>query len=99
MPKTIRLRCPECGHDLVRRPAGRCPACGSDVRDHVLAARRREERIEKVVAVLGSFLVVAVMVLGGGCGLTEGVLAWIAGGALVWLWGRHTFVVDDEDDS
>ena len=91
MPIAEEIDCPECGKRLVRKPAGRCPDCGADVRDHVLKSRAREEKIEKVVAIVSTVLVIALSVFVGGCTIVEGVLAWIVAGALIWWWGKRTF--------
>jgi len=88
--------CPGCGEKLVRKPAGRCPTCGIEVADFVAGKRDREERIEKVVAVVSTLLVITVMVIGGGFGVIEGVLMYAAGGALVWYLAKGTFGNDRE---
>jgi hypothetical protein len=85
------LDCPACGTPLVRRPGGRCPACGAAVAQHVEQTRAREERIERVVAVIGTALVVLVFALTAGLGLLEGVLAYAGVGALVFWVARKTF--------
>jgi hypothetical protein len=85
------LDCPACGTPLVRRPGGRCPACGAAVARHVEQTRAREERIERVVAVIGTALVVLVFALTAGLGLLEGVLAYAGVGALVFWAARKTF--------
>ena len=76
---------------MKRRPAGRCPSCGTDVRRHVRAERDRETRIEQVVAVIATMLVLALSLFAGGCNLVEGVLVYAVAGVLVWFWGRGTF--------
>ena len=83
--------CPGCGEKLIRKPAGRCPHCGADVAQFVAHERDRETRIEQVVAVISTILVVTVMVLGGGLGLFEGVLMYAAAGAFVWYLAKGTF--------
>jgi len=93
VPVHQQIDCPECGAPLVRKPGGRCPACGADVREHVEAERERETRIEKVVAVISTLLVVSLSVFMGGCNVVEGILAYAAAGALIWYWGRRTFTV------
>ena len=60
MPVLQRITCPGCHSVLVRKPAGRCPQCGVEVGRHVEAARTREERIERVVAVVGTVLMLLV---------------------------------------
>jgi hypothetical protein len=75
----------------VRKPGGRCPSCGTAVAAHVRAARSREERIEKVVAVIGTALVLAVFALTAGLGLVEGIAAYAGAGALMFYLARKTF--------
>jgi hypothetical protein len=75
----------------VRKPGGRCPSCGAAVAAHVQAARSREERIEKVVAVIGTALVLAVFALTAGLGLVEGIAAYAGAGALMFYLARKTF--------
>ena len=58
---------------------------------HVEAARAREERIERVVAVVGTALVLLVFALTAGLGLVEGVLAYAGVGAAVFFLARKTF--------
>lgn len=83
--------CPGCGEKLIRKPAGRCPKCGAEVAQFVADERDRETRIEQVVAIVSTILVVTVMVLGGGLGLFEGVLMYAAAGAFVWYLAKGTF--------
>jgi hypothetical protein len=75
----------------VRKPGGRCPSCGTAVAAHVHAARSREERIEKVVAVIGTALVLAVFAFTAGLGLVEGIAAYAGAGALMFYLARKTF--------
>ena len=91
VPLRSRVECPGCGAPLVRRPGGRCPACGAAVAQHVDRARAREERIERVVAVIGTGLVLLVFALTAGLGLLEGVLAYAGVGAMVFWAARKTF--------
>jgi uncharacterized paraquat-inducible protein A len=91
MPIRRRVRCPGCGARLLRRPGGRCPGCGAAVAAHVEAARAREERIERVVAVVATALVLLVFSLTAGLGLVEGVLAYAGAGATVFYLARKTF--------
>ena len=67
----LRIPCPQCGKILYQKRNGRCSECGTRVSAHVEAVRDREERIEKVVAVIGTALVVLVLMLAGGVGLFE----------------------------
>jgi hypothetical protein len=75
----------------VRKPGGRCPSCGVPVAEHVQVVRAREERIEKVVAVVGTALVLALFALTAGLGLIEGVAMYAAAGALMFYLARKTF--------
>ena len=75
----------------MRKPGGRCPACGVAVAEHVQAARDREERIERVVAVIGTVLVVALLAMTSGLGLVEGVVAYGTAGAAMFYLARKTF--------
>ena len=75
----------------MRKPGGRCPSCGTAVTAHVQAARSREERIEKVVAVIGTALVLAVFAFTAGLGLVEGIAAYAGAGALMFYLARKTF--------
>jgi len=61
------------------------------VAGHVEAARAREERIERVVAVVGTALVLLVFALTAGLGLIEGVLAYAGVVAAVFFLARKTF--------
>ncbi len=88
--------CPECGEKLIRKPAGRCPACGAEVAAFVARERQRETRIEKVVAIVGTALMLGVLVLGGGLGVVEGLFAYTIGGAAVWVLARGTFYGRDD---
>jgi hypothetical protein len=91
MPVAQRFFCPKCGVEMARRPGGRCPECSADVRQHVQEEREREARIEKVVAVISTILVVGLSLMVGGCTIVEGVLVYVIAGVLVWYWGKHTF--------
>ncbi len=91
MPLRAQIDCPGCGAPLVRTPGGRCPSCGTAVAGHVQAVRSREERIEKVVAVIGTALVLGVFALTAGLGLIEGVAMYAAAGAVMFYLARKTF--------
>ena len=91
MPIAVRVDCPGCGARLRRKPGGRCPSCGAEVARHVQTTRSREERIERVVAVVSTALVLLVFALTSGVGLIEGVAAYAAGGALVWFLAKRLF--------
>jgi hypothetical protein len=75
----------------VRKPGGRCPSCNAPVAAFVQGARKREERIERVVAILGTILVVSMFVVTSGLGAIEGVLAYAGAGAVMFYLARKTF--------
>jgi hypothetical protein len=91
MPLRLQVDCPGCGAPLVRKPGGRCPGCGTAVAAHVQAVRSREERIERIVAVIGTVLVLAVFTLTSGVGLAEGVVMYAVAGAVMFYLARKTF--------
>lgn len=91
MPLRQRIDCPQCGRELVRKPGGRCPSCGAPVAEHVQVERDREERIERVVAVVGTLLVLIVFGLTSGLGLVEGVTAYAIAGAIMFYLARKSF--------
>jgi hypothetical protein len=91
MPVSSQLTCPGCGAPLIRKPGGCCPSCGADVREHVLQERRREVRIERVVAVVSTILVLGVSLFAGGCSVVEGVIAYAIAGAAMWIIAKRTF--------
>jgi hypothetical protein len=91
MPIAQKFHCPACGLEMPTRPGGRCPHCSADVREHVTEERDRETRIEKVVAVLSTILVLGVSLFAGGCSVVEGVMVYAIAGAIVWYWGKKTF--------
>ena len=91
MPLHLRISCPQCGKTLYRKRNGRCPECGTRVSAHVEEVRGREERIEKVVAVIGTALVILVLMLAGGVGLLEGILMYGVAGAAMFYLAKKTF--------
>ena len=91
MPLRLRIPCPQCGTVLRRKRGGRCPDCDAPVTAHVRHVRDREERIEKVVAVIGTTLVLGVLLLAGGRGLFEGVVMYAAAGAAMFYLAKKTF--------
>ena len=91
MPVSTQISCPSCHEPLVRKPGGRCPSCGADVREHVQQARERETRIEQVVAVISTVLVIGVSLFVGGCTVVEGVIAYALAGAVMWFLAKKTF--------
>ena len=91
MPVSSQIACPACDAPLIRKPAGRCPNCGADVRDHVLHERARETRIERIVAVVSTLLVLGVSLFAGGCTVVEGVIVYAIAGAAMWFIAKQTF--------
>ena len=91
MPVLRQIDCPGCGEKLVRKPGGRCPACGADVRQHVVEEREKETRIDQVIAVISTILVVAVFLFIGGFKVFEGIAAYAIAGALIWWFAKRTF--------
>jgi hypothetical protein len=61
------------------------------VREHVLHERQRETRIERVVAVVSTILVLGVSLFAGGCTVVEGVIAYAIAGAAMWIVAKKTF--------
>lgn len=91
MPLRQKIDCPGCGAPLVRKPGGRCPACGARVAEHVERERAREERIERVVAIIGTALMLLVFLMTAGLGLVEGVAAYAGAGAVMFFLAKRTF--------
>ncbi len=101
MAVSTKIDCPACGKPLVRKPAGRCPHCGEPITEHVARARAREKRIEQVIAIVATILVLALFLWAGDFGLLEGIAVYAAVGVGVWYWGKATFwsATLKEDDS
>jgi hypothetical protein len=91
MPYITKIDCPRCEQPLVRKTGGRCPSCGVMVTTHVARARLREKRIEQVVAIVATVLVLALFLWAGGFGLLEGIAIYVLVGLAVWYWGKGTF--------
>jgi hypothetical protein len=92
MPLRTRIECPNCETDLVVKRGGVCPNCGAPITEHVARVRARERRIEQLVAVVGTVLVVGLFLVTSGASLLEGIAAYaVAGAAMYWL-ARRTFV-------
>ena len=77
---------------MVVKRGGVCPNCGASITDHVARVRAREKRIEQVVAVVGTVLVVGVAVVTSGATLIEGIAAYAIVGAVIYYLARRTFV-------
>ncbi|HKD66649.1 MAG TPA: hypothetical protein VKB84_07385 [Candidatus Binataceae bacterium] len=93
MPLRTKIECPACHHDLVVKRGGKCPACGAAISAHVARVRARERRIEQVVAIIGSLLVLALFLAttGVSLGLVEGIGVYAIVGAVMFLLARKTF--------
>jgi hypothetical protein len=91
MPVKRQIHCPACGQPLVRKPGGRCPHCGADVRRHVQDEREKETRIDRIIAVLSTVLVLGLFLFAGGFTVVEGVAAYAVAGALIWWLAKRTF--------
>ncbi len=93
MPLRTKIECPACHHDLVVKRGGKCPNCGAPISEHVARVRSRERRIEQVVAIIGSLLVLALFLTttGVSLGLIEGVAVYALVGAATFYLARKTF--------
>ena len=65
--------------------------CGAPVTGYLDRAKVREERIEKLVAVVGTGAVLLVLVGTGGLGLVEGVVMYAGTGAAMFYLAKKTF--------
>jgi predicted amidophosphoribosyltransferase len=92
MPLRTKIECPKCDADLVVKRGGVCPNCGAPITEHVARVRARERRIEQVVAIVATLLVLGLYLVTSGLSLIEGIAVYAAaGGAMYWL-ARRTFV-------
>ena len=94
MPVNFRIPCPQCGKTILKKREGRCTHCGAPVTDHLDRAKDREERIERLVAVVGTGLVLLVLLVTGGLGLLEGVVMYGATGAAMFYLAKKTFTAN-----
>ena len=92
MPLRTKIECPHCGADLIVKRGGVCPNCGAAISEHVAKMRARERRIEQVVAVIGTVLMLAVFLVTSGASLLEGIAVYAAAGATMYWIARRTFV-------
>ncbi len=92
MPLRTKIECPGCGAGLVAKRGGVCPNCGARIASHVARVRAREKRIEQVVAIVATVLVVGLVVVTSGATLLEGVAAYAIAGAVIYCLARRTFV-------
>jgi hypothetical protein len=93
MPLRTKIECPACHQDLVIKRGGKCPNCGAPITEHVARVRARERRIEQVVAIIGSLMVLALFLstTGISLGLISGVAVYAAVGAVMFFIARKTF--------
>ena len=93
MPLRTKIECPACHYDLVVKRGGKCPNCGAAISAHVTRVRARERRIEQVVAIIGSLLVLALFLATTGIslGLIEGAAVYALVGAAMFYLARKTF--------
>ena len=93
MPLRTKIECPVCHHDLIVKRGGKCPNCAAPISEHVARVRARERRIEQIVAIAGSLMVVALFLTttGVSLGLIEGAAVYIVVGAAVFVLARKTF--------
>jgi predicted amidophosphoribosyltransferase len=92
MPLRTKIECPNCEADLTVKRGGVCPSCGAQITEHVARIRARERRIEQVVAVIGTALVVALFLATSGASLLEGVAVYAIVGAIMYWVARRTFI-------
>ena len=77
---------------MVVKRGGVCPNCGASITAHVARVRARERRIEQVVAVVATVLVVGLVVVTSGATLLEGIAVYAIVGAVMYYLARRTFV-------
>jgi uncharacterized paraquat-inducible protein A len=92
MPIRTKIECPKCDALLVTKRGGVCPNCGAPITEHVARVRARERRIEQVVAIVASALVLALFLATTGIGLVEGLAVYAGVGAIVFFLARRTFI-------
>ncbi|MGO9451622.1 MAG: hypothetical protein ACLQDV_11345 [Candidatus Binataceae bacterium] len=91
MPLRTKIECPECEADLTVKRGGVCPKCGARITDHVAKVQARERRIEQVVAIIGTALVVGLFLATSGASLLEGIAAYALAGAVMYFLAKRTF--------
>jgi len=92
MPLRTKIECPKCDAELVVKRGGVCPNCGEPITEHVARVRAREKRIEQVVAIVGTALVLGLLIVTSGVTLLEGIAAYAIVGAVMYYLARRTFV-------
>lgn len=91
MPVLRQIDCPECGRALRRKTGGRCQECGADIRRHVQEEREKETRIDQVIAIVSTLLVIGLFLFIGGFKLLEGIAAYAVAGVVIWWFAKRTF--------
>jgi len=91
MPLRTRIECPECETDLVVKRGGVCPNCGARITEHVARIQKRERRIEQIVAIVATALVLGTFLVTSGASLLEGIAAYAVAGAVMYFLARKTF--------
>ncbi|MBI3797010.1 MAG: hypothetical protein HY268_08590 [Deltaproteobacteria bacterium] len=66
---------------------------------HVDATREREERTEKIVAIVGTALVILVFLLTSGLGLVEGIVMYAVAGVVMFYVAKKTFKPNRQSSS
>ncbi|HUO03737.1 MAG TPA: hypothetical protein VMU16_00945 [Candidatus Binataceae bacterium] len=92
MPLKTRIECPECDADLTIKRGGVCPNCGAKITEHVARVRARERRIEQVVAVIGTLMVIGLLLVTSGATVVEGAAVYAIVGGVIYFLARRTFV-------
>ncbi len=92
MPLRTKIECPKCEADLVVKRGGVCPNCGAPINEHVARVRARERRIEQIVAIVATLLVLGLYLVTSGFSLVEGIAVYAAAGGAMYLLARRTFV-------
>src|SRR5437762_6422249 len=90
MPLKTRIECPECEADLTVKRGGVCPNCGARITEHVARVQRRERRIEQVVAIVATALVLGLFLATSGASLLEGVAVYAIAGAVIYFLAQRT---------
>ena len=91
MPLRTRIECPECETDLVVKRGGVCPNCGARITEHVARVQKRERRIEQIVAIVATALVLGTFLVNSGASLLEGIAAYAVAGTVMYFLARKTF--------
>jgi len=91
MPLRTKIECPECEADLTVKRGGVCPKCGARITEHVARVQARERRIEQVVAIIGTALVLGLFLATSGASLLEGIAAYALAGAVMYFLAKQTF--------